>query len=123
VSFGARLRELREQRRLSQSRLAIAAEISGSYLSDLERDVRGCPTGPILARLAQALGVTVDTLLQTDNNQQGNDTVTRNFPAHSKAYEELSDDERKSVDELTRDFEEKLIEAIRRSRKQANQEG
>lgn len=63
MGFGERLRELRRQAGLSQTKLANRVGVSNGYICDLERGRRGVPTGPILQRIAQALGVSVDTLL------------------------------------------------------------
>ena len=63
MEFGERLRTLRKSRGMSLRDLATRADVSTSYLSDLERGTRGAPTAPVLERLADALGVSVDTLL------------------------------------------------------------
>lgn len=63
ATFGQGLRAIRRRRGLSQTELAKRADMSPSYLSDLERDERGAPTAPVLERLADALGVTIDTLV------------------------------------------------------------
>ncbi|MFJ8495386.1 short-chain fatty acyl-CoA regulator family protein [Streptomyces sp. NPDC094038] len=53
---GARLRRLREERRLSQAELARVLEISPSYLNQMEHDSRPL-TVPVLLRLTEAFGV------------------------------------------------------------------
>ncbi|MFI5980166.1 short-chain fatty acyl-CoA regulator family protein [Streptomyces sp. NPDC051555] len=53
---GARLRRLREERRLSQAELARRLEISPSYLNQMEHDSRPL-TVPVLLRLTEAFGV------------------------------------------------------------------
>lgn len=63
MTFGQRLRSLRKRQGLSLRVLATRTDTSPSYISDLERGVRGAPTAPVLERLANGLGVTVDTLL------------------------------------------------------------
>jgi transcriptional regulator with XRE-family HTH domain len=59
--FGARIRELRERRKLSQEALADVARIGRSYMSGIERGVRNCSTLHLL-RLARALRVRVGDL-------------------------------------------------------------
>ena len=59
--FGIRIRELRQQRGLSQEALADLARIGRSYMSGIERGVRNCSTLHLL-RLAKALGVRVGDL-------------------------------------------------------------
>ncbi|WP_053657572.1 short-chain fatty acyl-CoA regulator family protein [Streptomyces sp. MMG1121] len=53
---GARLRRLREERRLSQAELARVLEISPSYLNQMEHDSRPL-TVPVLLKLTEAFGV------------------------------------------------------------------
>ncbi|MER7462332.1 short-chain fatty acyl-CoA regulator family protein [Streptomyces sp. NPDC097981] len=53
---GARLRRLREERRLSQTDLARVLAISPSYLNQMEHDSRPL-TVPVLLRLTEAFGV------------------------------------------------------------------
>ena len=60
-TLGQRIRAAREARALSQVSLAAAAGISQGYLSQLEHDERE-PTLSIAARVANALGVSVDEL-------------------------------------------------------------
>lgn len=60
-TLGQRIRTAREARGESQVNLAAAAGISQGYLSQLETDERE-PTISIAARLAQALGVSLDEL-------------------------------------------------------------
>jgi ribosome-binding protein aMBF1 (putative translation factor) len=60
-SLGQRIREARESLGRSQVEVAAAAGISQGYLSQLEQDERE-PTLSIAARLASALGVSLDEL-------------------------------------------------------------
>ncbi|GHE64591.1 ImmA/IrrE family metallo-endopeptidase [Streptomyces vinaceus] len=53
---GARLRRLREERRMSQANLARVLAISPSYLNQMEHDSRPL-TVPVLLRLTEAFGV------------------------------------------------------------------
>ena len=63
ATLGARIRELREAAGLSQSALAEAAQVGQSHLSRIEKDERE-PSLSIAARLAKALGVTLDSLVE-----------------------------------------------------------
>src|SRR5690606_30760332 len=67
MELGDRLGLIRETKGLSLRVLASKAGLSASYLSDLERGTRGAPTAPVLERLADALGVSVDALLGREN--------------------------------------------------------
>jgi ribosome-binding protein aMBF1 (putative translation factor) len=60
-TLGQRIRTAREAAGLSQVNLAAAANISQGYLSQLELDERE-PTLPIAARIARALGMSLDEL-------------------------------------------------------------
>src|SRR5260370_9954719 len=53
---GARLRQLRTERGLSQVSLAQKLEISASYLNQIEHDVRPL-TVPVLLRISEVFGV------------------------------------------------------------------
>jgi ribosome-binding protein aMBF1 (putative translation factor) len=60
-TLGQRIRTAREAKGLSQVTLAEAAKISQGYLSQLEQDERE-PSLSIAARLARALGLSLDEL-------------------------------------------------------------
>ncbi|MEO8496286.1 MAG: helix-turn-helix transcriptional regulator [Planctomycetota bacterium] len=60
-TLGQQIRAAREQLGESQVNLATAAGISQGYLSQLETDERE-PTLSIAARLAQALGISLDEM-------------------------------------------------------------
>ena len=57
-AFAGRLRALRESAGLTQQALAVAAELSVSYVAKLERGVAD-PSWSTVVRLARALGVSV----------------------------------------------------------------
>lgn len=61
--FAERLRELRRQRNLSQSELADIAGVHHTHVSRYERGVSK-PTAATLKRIADALGVTGDFLME-----------------------------------------------------------
>ena len=61
---GARIRELRLQRGVSQEALADLAGVGRSYMSGIERGVRNCSTLHLL-RLAKTLGVRVGELFDS----------------------------------------------------------
>ena len=58
------IRELREQRNLTQEELAKRAKVTRSHLSLLEAGHRKNPSLDILKRLARTLGVPVTDLLE-----------------------------------------------------------
>jgi transcriptional regulator with XRE-family HTH domain len=61
ISFGERVRRLRENSGLTQSELCSMALISKGFLSDMENDKR-MPSADTLHGLAKALGVSMDFL-------------------------------------------------------------
>ena len=63
VEFAGRLRELRRQRNLSQSELGELASIHYTHVSRYERGVSK-PSAETLKRIADALGVTGDYLIE-----------------------------------------------------------
>jgi transcriptional regulator with XRE-family HTH domain len=60
-AFGARIRELRTERGLSQEALALAAGMSTPYLSDVERGKRS-PGLDMIVALAVALDLSLSEL-------------------------------------------------------------
>jgi len=62
MTLGQAIRRIRQEARLSQKDLAEAAGIDQSYLSMIESDQRRNPGTRIIARLAQALQVSIDDL-------------------------------------------------------------
>ena len=55
--IGPAVRQLRQQRGLSQETLANSAHVSSGYLSKLERGVYKAPSGEVLSRIARALSI------------------------------------------------------------------
>ena len=58
--FGQRLRELRDERGITQAQLAEALQVSSSYLSALEHGRRGKPTWALVQRIIGHLQVIWD---------------------------------------------------------------
>ena len=56
--MGVRLRRLREERRMTQAALALALDISPSYLNQIERNQRPL-TVPVLLKLNAVFGLDV----------------------------------------------------------------
>jgi transcriptional regulator with XRE-family HTH domain len=63
MTIGQRLREKRKEKELTLKQLAEAADLSVTYLSDVERD-RTRPSIKTLMRIAEHLGVTTADLLR-----------------------------------------------------------
>jgi transcriptional regulator with XRE-family HTH domain len=73
TTIGERVRVLREARGLSQRQLGLRAETSGAYISQLESGVTTRPGMEQVRRIAQALGVRPEALMEEgdgDNHLQ-----------------------------------------------------
>ena len=81
--LGARIRQARTTRNMSQLELADACGISVPYVSDVERGKK-CFSVDILLRIAQALQVSADWLLRLDIPQT-------DYTYHAEAAELLAD--------------------------------
>jgi len=64
---GKNIRRLREEKNLTQEKLAEMVEVSGSYIGYLERGKQS-PSLKLLGKIAEALGVQPDTLLVNPEN-------------------------------------------------------
>lgn len=58
--FGERLRELRQQRKLTLAEMAAGLDVTPAYLSALERGHRGRPNRRFVHRVCQYLGIIWD---------------------------------------------------------------
>lgn len=65
-----RLRQVRLQRGLSQTRLAILAGVAGAAISDVERGVR-LPWPKLRRKLAEILEVKEEVLFPPDGDDEG----------------------------------------------------
>ena len=81
--LGARIRQARSARNMSQMELAEICGISVPYVSDVERGKK-CFSVDILLRIAQALQVSADWLLRLDIPQT-------DYTYHAEAAELLAD--------------------------------
>lgn len=66
--FGLNVRRYRKLKGMTQEDLALEVEMERSYVSDLERGTRN-PTVRALGRLAEALGVEPQALLETEGRE------------------------------------------------------
>ena len=61
TALGLRIRELRNERHMSQEELAFKAGISAAHLGQIERALKN-PTVDTVAKIAAAMGVPITTL-------------------------------------------------------------
>lgn len=98
-TIGERIRKLREAHGWSQVQLADLSGLAGPTVNRIENGQRS-GRGDTLKKIADALGVTLDTLLSEDEEQQ----------VHSTSLEELTFKERKAIAAWRRGD---LIEAVK----------
>lgn len=67
VNMGYKVRELREEKNMTQEELAEKSGVSRTIISGLENGTARATTTKTLLKLAKALGVTVDCLFFSDN--------------------------------------------------------
>ncbi|MFM1651716.1 helix-turn-helix domain-containing protein [Brevibacillus sp. B_LB10_24] len=66
--IGKRIQQLRKERGLTLSELAERADVAKSYLSSIERDVQSNPSIQFLEKIGAVLNVSVQSLLQQEDN-------------------------------------------------------
>ena len=71
ATFGARIKELRTEKKMTLDQLAEAAASSKSYIWELESKNPPRPSFKKLSAIAKALGVTVDYLCGADDQTRG----------------------------------------------------
>lgn len=69
ILLGRRISELRQSKKMSQERLSELAGISAHHIGELERGKSKNPTYQVLSRLAEALDVTVFSLLEYEHHK------------------------------------------------------
>lgn len=65
--IGPRIKKYRTQKNLSLSELAERAGVAKSYLSSIERNLQSNPSVQFLEKVSTVLGVSVNTLLNEQN--------------------------------------------------------
>lgn len=95
MTVGQRIKAIRKERKLTQVQLADKANLSRSYLADIERD-RYNPSLSTLESVAGALGVQVSAIV-------GEENLIKEEPAEYNVKEEK--DIAKRMEEIRRDLE------------------
>ncbi len=108
MNLGDRIRNLRDQRELTQGQLAQSSSVSQGYLSQLENGEVKNPSAAVLLRVAQAVDVDPDDLFEA----AGYPTV-RTLRATYERYESTIDDELLSyLSSLPRDKQRRLLSLL-----------
>lgn len=61
--IGEKIKQLRQEKRLSISELAEEANVAKSYLSSIERNIQSNPSIQFIEKISRVLGVTVNELI------------------------------------------------------------
>lgn len=97
MTFGERLRQLRQAQRLNQRTLAARVGIDFTYLSKIESGRMDPPSADTIVKLAWALGANPDELLLLAHKVPEDliPIITRSpqWPAFLRSIRELTDDE------------------------------
>lgn len=95
--LGDKIRKLRKEKHLSLDALAESAEMSKSYLWELENRDTANPTMDKVARIATVLGVTPEFLT---NDEQSDVTDSVADKAFFRKYEKLSPETKKKLQDI-----------------------
>lgn len=68
--IGKQIKLLRQEKGFSITDLARLADVSKSYLSQIERGLQTNPSLQFLCKIAKSLDTTIDFLLENENNKQ-----------------------------------------------------
>jgi transcriptional regulator with XRE-family HTH domain len=109
--IGPVVRQLRQERNLSQEALASAAQVSSGYLSKLERGLYKSPSYEVISRIAQALSMPPVELYRAagiEHLMEGNDPRWEPLLEHfTPRLEELPKRDREMIlSEIRRIFRE-----------------
>ncbi|MFJ8246252.1 helix-turn-helix domain-containing protein [Peribacillus asahii] len=72
--IGARVKRLRQEKKISMTELAEKAGVAKSYLSSLERNLQTNPSIQFLEKIAAVLDVSIDALLFDKPNRESLDS-------------------------------------------------
>src|SRR5699024_9693096 len=67
--IGERIRQLRQERKMSISELAEKAGVAKSYLSSIERNLQSNPSIQFIEKISAVLNVSVNELIHDDNEK------------------------------------------------------
>ena len=90
--IGDRIRTIRVQKRLTLSSLAEKANVTKSYLSNIERNISTNPTIEFVEKVALALNMKPESLLGWEKEENGPSSLENSF-SYVKKYLLTMDDE------------------------------
>lgn len=68
--IGEKIKNLRQNKKMSLSELAERAGVAKSYLSSIERNLQTNPSIQFIEKISKVLNVSVNDLIQDDNSEQ-----------------------------------------------------
>ncbi|MRH41959.1 helix-turn-helix domain-containing protein [Aquibacillus halophilus] len=68
--IGDKIKQLRQEKRMSLTELAEKAGVAKSYLSSIERNLQSNPSIQFIEKVGRVLGVTVNELLISESNEE-----------------------------------------------------
>jgi len=95
--LGAKIRNLRKEKGLSLDQLASEADISKSYLWELENRDAANPTMDKLGKIAARLDVTTDFLLDSSKTTPSDDVADKAF---FRKYQSLPPETKQQIQEI-----------------------
>lgn len=95
--LGAKIRNLRKEKGLSLDLLASKADISKSYLWELENRDSANPTMDKLSKIAAELDVTAEFLLDSDETAPSEDVADRAF---FRKYQKLAPETKQKIQDI-----------------------
>jgi transcriptional regulator with XRE-family HTH domain len=96
VSFGEKLKQLRQEKGWSQDELAFHANIDGRQVSRYEND-RVTPSIEVAVKIAKAFDVSLDYLLLDNSPRKPLRTVTSKLSERLLSLDSLSEEDEKSL--------------------------
>lgn len=97
ASIGRKIRELRKQKGFTLEQLAELTDSSKSYIWELENKDPPRPSAEKVARIAKALGVTSDYLIDQTEAAPTEDVIDRAF---FRKYQDMDPETKKRFQEL-----------------------
>lgn len=98
AKFGARIKELRTEQRLTLDQLAAATSSSKSYIWELENKNPPRPSAEKLSAIAKALGTTVDYLFGADDQTR----EAAQDKAFFREYSSMPEETRKQLRDMAK---------------------
>lgn len=103
----SRIMETRERRGMNQAKLAEKAGITPAAISQIEKGLR-IPTIPVLQKIANVLGVSIDYLTgKTDEPELQDMLQYEDFKTFFRGYRSLAPKDQKTISELVDLFQQK----------------